>query len=137
MSLSVTATLQDVKNRLGRPMLPEEESLAQALLADAEVILESDLPKLNQRIADGDVSDAAVVMVHANMVVRVVRNPEGIIQEVDGNYSRTLASDSITSKGLYLEADERRILGEYSGGIGSFRPTLNVPEIQPNLWDCW
>lgn len=134
MSLSVTATLTDVQNRLARPLAPSEEDLAVALLADAEVILESQIPTLNQRLTDGEVSSAAVVMVHANMVVRVVRNPEGIIQEVDGNYSRTLASGSVSSNGLQILPDEYRLLAGTARGIGSFRPTLEIPEDEPILW---
>lgn len=115
-------------------MTAEEQSLALARLDDAATILEAEFPDINDRLASGALPSQVVKMVHADMVVRVVRNPEGIIQEVDGNYSRTLASASVYAGGLTLLPYERRLLSGSRARLGSFRPTLEIPTYSDPLW---
>lgn len=115
-------------------MTTEEQNLASARLADAATILEAEFPDINDRVTAGTLSGQAVIMVHADMVVRVVRNPEGIIQEVDGNYSRTLASASVYAGGLTLLPYERRLLSGARARLGSFRPTLEIPAYPDTTW---
>src|SRR5690606_41423625 len=70
------ATPEDVEARLGRPLEEWERTVVAQRLEDAELILRSRIPDLDERIADGRVSEDAVVMVESEMVMRLVRNPE-------------------------------------------------------------
>lgn len=137
MALVVQASLSDVEQRMARPLTPEEQALASARLADAAAILEAEFPTLNDRLLSGALAEQTVIMVHADMVVRAVRNPEGIIQEVDGNYSRTLASSSVFAGGLEILPHERRLLSESRARVGSFRPYLPVPAWPLDVWRPW
>jgi hypothetical protein len=94
------ATVDDVELRWGRTPSDEETAVIETRLADVERMIYRRLPDLDQWIADGDVSLADVVQVESEVVLRLVRNPEGYLSESDGNYSyqmqRELASGRLT-----------------------------------------
>ena len=87
------ATPVDVEARLGRPLDESETQVVSARLNDAELIIRSRIPDLDEKVLDGTVTEAAIVMVEAEMVLRLVRNPEGYTAETDGNYSYQISAD--------------------------------------------
>src|SRR5690606_25188617 len=92
------ATADDGANRLGRPLSPDEVPGVERLLGDAGVKILSRLPMLHEYVATGKMSQDAVVLVEANAVLRVVRNPEGFRSEQEGDY--LYARDVATASGL-------------------------------------
>ena len=94
------AVVDDVELRWGRTPSDEESAVIETRLEDVERMIYRRLPDLDQWIADGDVSLADVIQVESEVVLRLVRNPEGYLSESDGNYSyqmqRELASGRLT-----------------------------------------
>ena len=116
---------RDVEQRLGRALDEAETQIVHARLDDAELLLRSRIPDLDARITSGRLDKAVVVMVEADMVLRLVRNPEGYQQESDGNYSYMLRSD-VASGRLTVLANEWTLLGVRSG-VYVIRPRLDIP----------
>lgn len=126
------ASVEDVTDRLP-PGEFVDENYVEQMLADAELLLLSKIPDLLIRIAQNQIDHDVVVMVEANMVLRVVRNPEGFTQETDGNYSYT--SNRAVASGLLEVLDsEWSLLGHRSGfKVLSFEPP--APWCQPTQMD--
>lgn len=131
----MAATVEDVETKLARPMTDSERALTEVLLDDALLILRKRIPDLDERLADGRISQDLLDMIQADMVTRVVRNPDGVRQEMAGSYSYTIGANVPVGEGLMLTAMELRLLG-IGGSVGSFRPTLPVPR-QRGPWDWW
>jgi hypothetical protein len=124
------ATPTDVEARLGRTLDESEAQIVQARLGDAELIIKSRIPDLDTRITDGTLLQEALVMVESDMVLRLVKNPDGYAQETDGNYSYTLHSD-IASGRLSVLPHEWALLG-IRGGVFTITPYMQMPwEVTP------
>jgi hypothetical protein len=128
------ATVQDVEVRLGRELSPEEEQLVQVRLEDVENMIRARIPNLDQLIADGDLDEDLVVMIEAEAVLRVIRNPEGYTSEVDGNYSYQI-SQRVSSGRLEIFDSEWALLG-LTQGVFVISPMLERPNREgcPNWW---
>lgn len=119
------ATVEDVEAALGRTLDPAERELVSTRLEHAELRIKARIPNLDERIANGDLSEDLVAMVEVDAVLRVLRNPEGIAQESDGNYSYRL--DGSTASGrLEILPDEWALLGIRSG-LTILTPQYNYP----------
>lgn len=95
-----------------RPLTGQERTNAQTFLVDAWAYLTAELPTLDQRLTDGEVSDELVTAAVCAMVLRVLRNPDGKRQESIDDYAWT--RDQAVSAGLlYATSDE---LARLSGG---------------------
>lgn len=131
------ATVTDVEARLGRELDEAEAQVVSVRLEDAELILRSRIPDLDERIADGRIQEAAVVMIECEMVLRLVRNPEGYTAETDGNYSYQISSD-VASGRLSVLPYEWGLIG-IRGSIYSIAPYVSVPYpatyYDPNIWE--
>lgn len=119
------ATPEDVEARLGKELSDAEKEQIGVLLEDAELILRSRIPDLDEKIQDGDINEELLVMVECSMVIRVVRNPDGFTQESDGNYSYTISRD-VASGMLEVLPNEWSLLGVRSG-FRLIAPTTPVP----------
>ncbi len=88
-----------------RPLTAQETTNATALLADAWALLLARRPTLEADITAGTVSEENVVRVVVAMVLRVLRNPEGKLEESidDYSYKRDAA---VSTGGLYVTSDE-------------------------------
>ncbi|WP_190821966.1 Gp19/Gp15/Gp42 family protein [Saccharopolyspora pogona] len=131
------ATPADVEARLGRPLDASETQVVSARLHDSELIIRNRIPDLDERVADGRIDRDVVVLVEVEMVLRLVRNPEGYTAETDGNYSYQLSSD-VASGHLSVLPSEWGLLG-VRGGIYTIKPYVDVPtnrsgEADPNWW---
>jgi hypothetical protein len=87
-----------------------ETAQVTALLSDVEIIIRARIPDLDDKITDGDVLLDVVIMVEANVVVRLMRNPDGFIAESDGNYSYQ-KSGKLASGALEILDHEWSLLG--------------------------
>lgn len=104
------ATDADVAVRWARTLTPEEIALVNARLGDIERRIKRRVPDLAEKVVDGTVDIEDVIQVEADAVLRLVRNPEGYIQESDGDYSYMLSSEAASGKLRVLD-DEWEMLG--------------------------
>ncbi|OLT27747.1 hypothetical protein BJF83_17325 [Nocardiopsis sp. CNR-923] len=123
------ATVTDVQDRFNRPLTPEEETLAETLLDDAEIKIRRRIPNLAARAAADAEFAETVVMVEANAVLRVLRNPEGYRQETDGDYSYSVSA-AVASGRLMILDEEWADLGLNRGAF-TIRPKIGTPRRGP------
>jgi hypothetical protein len=98
------ATSTDVENRW-RSLTPDEVVIVETLLDDAWAMLRRRRPTLEADIAASTVSEADAVRILANMVLRVMKNPEGKRSEQIDDYSYT-RDNTLSSGELYVTAEE-------------------------------
>lgn len=117
------AAPKDIADRLGRSLTDEETTLVSTRLGDVE-------RKIRRRIPDLDVKAAAdadylaeVVRIEAEAVLRLVRNPEGYLQETDGTYGY-MFSQQVASGRLEILPEEWADLGIRRGGPIVLYPTF-------------
>lgn len=104
------ATDADVAVRLARELTDEEKALVAARLDDAENLIRSRVTDLDAQVLNGTILRANVVRVTADAVLRLVRNPDGFVQETDGNYTYMLSQDSADAN-LKILPEEWAVLG--------------------------
>jgi hypothetical protein len=119
------AIVTDVEDRFVRALDVDERRVVGTRLGDAELVIKNRIPDLDDRIAEGTLSAAVVVMVEAEMILRLIRNPDGYTQETDGNYSYSISS-RVASGVLDVQSHEWSLLG-VNGGVYSIRPYLKMP----------
>lgn len=119
------ASPSDVSDRLGRPLSTDEASQVEALLSDAEILIKSKIPDLDDKVTTEEIAEAVVVMVTANAVVRLIRNPAGYTSETDGEYSYQI-NWRLASGSLMITDAEWSLLGASSGAF-----TIDV---RPRTW---
>lgn len=98
------AVISDIEERF-RPLTPAETINATAYLEDAWQLLLARLPNLEANMTAGTVTAANVVRVIANMVIRILRNPDGKSEEQIDDY-RYRRDALISSGALIVSADE-------------------------------
>jgi hypothetical protein len=81
------ATTDDVADRLGRTLTDEETTLVGVRLNDVERMILRRIPDLADKITANDVDADNVKMVEANVLVRLLKNPDGYVSETDGDYT--------------------------------------------------
>ncbi|MFG3710889.1 hypothetical protein [Micromonospora sp. NPDC047730] len=96
------ATVGEVAELFGT-MTPAQESLTAALLRRASEMVRAHFPDLAARVASGMLSAEAPAMAVINMVLRVLRNPDGLRAETTGPFSRTY--DTTVAAGLLVVSD--------------------------------
>jgi len=103
------ATVVDLEDRW-RPLSADERTVAQAVLDDAwHAVLLPLRPNLPVQVAGGSVSERTVRFVLCSMVLRVLRNPDGKVQESIDDY-RYQRDASVSSGSLYVSPDELAML---------------------------
>lgn len=123
------AVLSDVQTRLGRPLTADETTQVPILLGDVELEIESKIPDLADKITAGTVKQDVVVLVEANAVVRILRNPNGYTSETDGEYTYQI-NYKLNSGELNITDKEWALLG-ISAGIFMINPRVPTP------FDCY
>lgn len=115
------ANSTDVADRW-RPLTAAEAAVADVLLADASGIVRSMVPGVDERIADGSLSAALVASTVVRAVLRVLRNPDGKVQEAVDDYSYRRA-DGVADGSLYISDADLALL---SGLPGSARGAFTI-----------
>lgn len=87
-----------------RPLAGSESTYAPALLTRAESLLLAHIPDLLDRATDLEYR-AKVVTIECDMVSRVLRNPDGILTESQGDYTYRL-DQAVASGRLMPTPDE-------------------------------
>ena len=111
------ATVADVTSRW-RPLTAAETTVAGALLADASAILRARVPRLDDRVDDDTLDAALPRSVCVQMVLRVLRNPDGLISEQIDDYGIRRADSAAGS--LHVTSDELALLTEAPGSGAAF-----------------
>ncbi|MBP2341118.1 Txe/YoeB family toxin of Txe-Axe toxin-antitoxin module [Saccharothrix coeruleofusca] len=109
--LPALATIEALEARLGRGALTgAQREQALAALADASEIVRAETNRTWVTEAGTVSAPAAVVTITLQAALRVVRNPEGLVAETVGPFSRRLADDQT---GVYLLDEEVALLAKY------------------------
>jgi hypothetical protein len=128
------ATAQDVQDRYEQDLDERLTALVTTRLGDAELLIKHKIPDLDDRISDPEhpnhLDEAVVVLVESEMVLRLIRNPEGLSQESDGNYSYAIYQQVASGK-LEITDDEWALLGLSDGRMFVIAPTLPIPVYGP------
>lgn len=119
------ASSSDVQDRLGRTLTDDETTQVEALLTDVEVLIKTKVPDLDEKIDDNEIDPAVVVMIEANSVIRLIRNPNGYTSESDGSYSYQI-NWRLASGSLEILDKEWALLG-VSSGIFVIHPKVRTP----------
>lgn len=120
------ASFEDVEVRFFRELTEEERPLVEARIKDAEAKIRLRIPDLDDRVAANPEYADVVARVCADAVIRLVRNPEGYVQETDGNYTYMLAQSHADGK-LSITPDEWQDLG-VGAGVSVFHVVPRLPE---------
>lgn len=106
---------EHVLSRWVGPNEPSVDDVA-PLIEDAELVLQAEFPRLTERLAEGDEPnlEANVRFVVARMVIRSIRNPEGLrsIQDGAGPFQKTRTFGGDDPGDLWLTSHERALLAE-------------------------
>lgn len=99
---------QDIVSRW-RPLTPEEASIVDQVIEDAQDILETEAEDAGfSPIDESNPGDARRARAYrravASMVIRVLKNPDGLLSETIDNY--TYRRDSAVSAGVLYVADD-------------------------------
>lgn len=134
------ATVADVESRW-RPLTAEQLPVALALLGDASRVLRARQPDLDTRIAAGTLDGQLVAGVVARAVLRVLRNPDGKVQESIDDYAFRRA-DAVADGLLYVDPGDLALVGDDSPGAAfgitpagepGYRTTLPLNAWELNL----
>lgn len=115
------ATLGDVEARW-RPLTADEQITTQTLMDDTWAMLTGRLSALEANLTAGTVSPANVVRVVCAIVVRVLRNPEGLLEEQSDDYR--YRRDQAVSTGQLFVTDQE--IADLSPGYAGTRSALTV-----------
>lgn len=124
------ASVTDLTARSLRTLTDIEQQVGTTLLGDAWTILTSSLPSLSSRLdTDTGALSALVVQVECAMVLRVLNNPDGMLQQSVDDYTMRLDASRSTGS-LYMSDLERSLLvdsGGPSDGAFTIRPAGVTP----------
>lgn len=120
------AKFEDVQSRYHRDIEEELRQLVETRLQDAEVKIRRRIKDLDEKIFKDSYLEDVVVRVCADAVIRLIKNPDGYVQETDGNYTYML-SQALTEGNLTISSDEWGDLGVRKG-IGVFHVIPQLPE---------
>ena len=106
------ATPSDLSNRSLRTLTSQELNVAETLLGDAWNILLSRVPSVSTRL-DATPVDAVfralVIQIQCAMVLRVLNNPDGKLEEAGDDYRYRLDA-AVSTGALYLSDSEAGLL---------------------------
>jgi hypothetical protein len=102
------AAVGDVAAQYGS-MTPAEESLAGWLLRAASNMVRARRPTIDQQIAAGTVSQDMAALAVTNMVLRVLRNPNGLRSETVGPFSRSYDTSVAAGLLVFTDAEDQLI----------------------------
>lgn len=105
------ATFEKVRDRWVGSNKPDNEDLVTALIEDAEAVVLSEYPKIQDRIDAGTLPLPLVTMVVVRMVSRVLRNPENLTywQQQTGPFGQARNFGSGGSD-IWLTTEEKEML---------------------------
>lgn len=142
MAATSPATVTDVASRSLRALTTVETTWAGVALEDAFAQIVQQVPDVDTRLTTEPVDlsfKRLVVQVQVAMVLRVLKNPDGVLEQSIDDYRRRLDA-AVSSGALYLSAAERDLLlsaaGSPSQSAGfTIRPWAHVVAAVPDPWE--
>ena len=107
---SVYATVDDVVAEYDGTVADDQIDYIDRKLTSAELVVRSVAGDIESRIGSGRTSFEAVKLVLCNMVIRVLRNPEGVRTQTVGPFSISLDQQSSSAQ-LVITKEDRQLLG--------------------------
>lgn len=104
------ASATDVVELWAKEPEPEVMTLIERRLDQVERMIRRRIPDLDFKVAASAIFEADLVDIEADVVLRLVRNPEGYLSETDGAYTYQLQTDLSQGKLVVLD-DEWTTLG--------------------------
>ncbi|MDV6310276.1 Gp19/Gp15/Gp42 family protein [Gordonia amicalis] len=124
--MTTYASATDVRTLLARELTTEETALVERRLEQVERMILRKIPDLSIQI-DNELLDADdVVDIEAEAVCRVLRNPEGLLQEQDGSYGYRLNPDAADNS-LRILPEEWLVLGIRPSKAFALVPNITKP----------
>lgn len=124
------ATPEDVE-AVWQQALTDAQTIATAQwLVYASALIRSRVPTVDDRITAGTLDAELTKFVAVSMVLRMLRNPEGIRQESEtlGSWSHSATySEAISSGRLFLTDEELGLLKPLKSGAFSVIPSVPTP----------
>lgn len=122
------SSLGDVTGQFGT-LTDAQEGIAKFLLRAASAMVRHDFPYIDQQVASGRLNAEVVALAVSNMVLRVLRNPNGLKAETVGPFARTYDTGAAAGL-LVITANEQGMLtptpvksATSRGGVGTIRTT--------------
>lgn len=107
---------------------PLDDGQIDTLIGDAEDLIERQFPDVPARVASGAIPRRRITRVIARMLIRLMRNPEGVrtVQQAGQSYSGSVTYGGDHPGELYLtDEDKRDLTGARTGGRAfAVRPAL-------------
>ena len=133
------AVVGDVTAQYGS-LTATQESLVGWLLRTASNMIRARQPLIDQHISEGKVSRDMAALAVTHMVLRVLRNPEGLRSETVGPFSR--AYDTSVAAGLLVITDDDLDILSPTGQVnprpvGQFRPRAALAIAPVNRRGGW
>lgn len=136
------ATHEDVQSRYEQDLDERLQGIVDVRLGDAERLIRLRIRNLDERLAldptDPNYLDLdSLKQVESDMVLRLIRNPDGYSQESDGNYSYAIYQ-RVASGVLEVQSSEWALLG-LSTGLWTLAPDLGYTDdcIPPDPSLAW
>lgn len=120
-----------------RPLTPAEVIAVNARIDQASAIVRSEVPTVDDRIDAGTLDRAVVSGVVADMVRRVMLNPDGVRQRsrsIDDYQESVTVDSSVSESALYLTAREYRLLANSGSGRGNGQKAFMINPGTPVFW---
>jgi hypothetical protein len=110
-------TYQDVIDRWVGPGAPTDDDLVAAIILDAEAIILSEYPRIQERIDADEISLDVIKLVTVRMVSRILRNPENLTywQQTTGPFGQARNFGS-TNQDLWMSEQEKTLLSPKQRG---------------------
>lgn len=108
--MSLFATPDDVAARYDGEIPDGQLAYIDQRLSDAELVVTATGGDITSRIIAGKTTAAAVRLVLCNMVIRILRNADGVRTQTVGPFSYTLDMQ-VASGRLFVSREDRRLLG--------------------------
>lgn len=115
------ASPSDVAQRWGRPISVEDSDLIDVRLEDVERMILRRVPDLYSSVAAGSIDVDDLIQIESDAVLRLVRNPQGLFSETDGNYTY-MYMQGVASGRLEILPEEWAVLGVYASGMSAIDP---------------
>lgn len=108
--MATYATVDDVVAEYDGTIADDQIEYVERKLTSAELVVRAEAGDIGARIGSGATSFEAVKLVLCNMVIRLLRNPEGVRTQTVGPFSVSL-DQSASSADLVITRNDRKLLG--------------------------
>jgi hypothetical protein len=138
------ATVDDVVAEYDGTITDDQIEYIERKLTSAELVVKAVAGDIGARIGSGATSFEAVKLVLCNMVIRLLRNPEGVRTQTVGPFSVSLDQSSSSAQ-LVITREDRQLLGLKARSRGTVTlddPALSHVLVRPALpqrdrWGSW